>query len=157
MSRESRTTIAAVLNEGERRLFYQQPLSGQRHGLRVMERLRRAGHQARPLLAAALLHDIGKTRYSYRWWDRSLVVAIDFLWPEKAAEWGQHSERPNRLQRPFVVKRHHPAWGAEAAAAVGSCAQTVALIAGHQERVEQWEDDETARMLRSLQWADDLS
>ncbi len=50
----------ALLSGGEMALFLSMAKRDQRHGLRVMEHLRREGQTDQDLLAAALLHDCGK-------------------------------------------------------------------------------------------------
>jgi putative nucleotidyltransferase with HDIG domain len=105
-------------------------------------------------LAAALLHDIGKTRYPLSVWDRILIVVGGALFPGRASAWGNGSL--DGWRRPFVVRAHHPAWGAEMAAAAGSRGRVVELIRRHQdELVQEREDDD--RLLARLQWADDQS
>lgn len=147
--------IQAVLTPGEYGLFRRFAPGDQRHGYDVMQTLRAAGHADPALLAAALLHDIGKTRARVTVLDRTLVVLFGLLAPARMEAWGQGE--PAGWQRPFVVKVQHPAWGAEMAAAAGSTSRTVALILRHQDALPATDQTEEDRLLRQLQWADDLN
>jgi hypothetical protein len=114
--------------------------------------LRSAGHDDPDLLAAALLHDIGKTRYRMPIWVRSLLVLAEAFVPGRVARWGEGEAKGWR--RPFVVRARHAEWGAEMAKAAGSRPLTVALIGRHDKGVGTaggYEDE----LLGRLQWADD--
>lgn len=147
--------IQAVLTPAEYVLFRRFGRSDQRHGYCVMRTLRSAGVEEQALLAAALLHDVGKTRARVTVLDRTLVVVFGILAPATVARWGQGE--PVGWQRPFVVKAQHPAWGAEMAAAAGSMQRTVTLILRHQDSLPAQDQTEEDRLLRLLQWADDLN
>ncbi|MBN1145768.1 MAG: HD domain-containing protein [Anaerolineales bacterium] len=112
-------------------LFLRLQASEQAHSLSVFRRLREH-HETNPdLLAAALLHDVGKSRFPLRLWERVEIVLGRKLCPERAKRWGQAEARGWR--RPFVIAEQHAAWGAEMAAGAGASAMTVALIGRHQE------------------------
>lgn len=153
LTREEKVEIAQILNPGELELFFRQDLSGQQHALRVMRTLIKSGHDDIELLAAALLHDVGKADALLRWWDRPLVVLAQAFLPARSALWASGSDIG--WHRPFVVKKCHPEWGAAAAAASGSSPLTVSLIQKHEELLyiedEQSKED---RLLTLLQWAD---
>jgi hypothetical protein len=154
LSETARAAVAARLRPAEVALFDLFSPSDQWHSYRVMRSLEEAGHAEPDLLTAALLHDVGKTRVPLSVWERSLIVLGGMLWPGKTAVWGQNA--PSGWQRPFVVKAQHPAWGAEMAAAAGSSPQAIELIRRHQDKVGETAVGETNRLLRLLQWADDL-
>ena len=146
--------IRAILSDAEFELFLRFDSGEQGHSYRVMDTLQNAGHDQPELWQAALLHDVGKTRSPLSVWDRSLIVVVKRVMPEKTAVWGQNSTQG--WQRPFVVKAQHPAWGAEMAAAAGSSALVVALIRRHQDDLlETAVSEEEDKLLRLLQWADD--
>lgn len=146
------TEIQTRLTSAEFALFQQFTASDQWHSYRVMQTLHTAGHDNPSLLAAALLHDIGKTRARVTVLDRTLAVLAGKLVPARAEAWGQGGV--DGWQRPFVVKAQHPAWGAEMAAAAGSPPLTVALIRRHQDPLPAQDNCEEDRLLRLLQHAD---
>jgi putative nucleotidyltransferase with HDIG domain len=145
--------IAAILSPAEQDLFGHFTPADQRHSYRVLRTLRDAGYNEPDLLAAALLHDIGKVREPLSAWDRTIIVVGEALFPGRAEAWGRGSLRSWR--RPFVARARHPAWGAEMASAAGSRPRVVELIRRHQARPDGPAADEFERFLSILQWADD--
>ncbi|NJN81577.1 MAG: prephenate dehydrogenase/arogenate dehydrogenase family protein [Caldilineaceae bacterium] len=81
VSAEESELAADLLPAGAAALFDQMPVDAQRHSLNVFYTLRGAGFDQPDLLAAALLHDVGKTatgRNGARltlWWRGPLVLA----------------------------------------------------------------------------------
>lgn len=146
-----------MLSEREWALFRRYSLEDQWHSYRVFCTLQAAGHTQPELLAAALLHDVGKTRLPLSGWERSLIVLAQFLLPAQAATWGKG--QPHGWRRPFVVRTRHPAWGADMARAAGSHPLTVSLIYYHQDALASSDVAEIGaaevQLLRYLQWADD--
>jgi hypothetical protein len=153
LSAAEREEIERVLSPSEQAVFYGQPNGGQQHGYRVMQTLLQAGHDDHHLLAAALLHDVGKYRLAYRIWDRALVVVAQRLAPSRVGEWGRH--RATGWRRPFVVKLQHGCWGAESARRAGSSELTVRLIELHQETVLPATAADISGQWCLLRWADD--
>jgi hypothetical protein len=150
-----RLEIDSVLSSGEKNLFYQLQLSDQWHAYRVYSSLQEAGQTQPDLLAAAFLHDLGKSRMTLSVWDRILIVVADRLMPQKAKNWGQgdlHS-----WKRPFVVRYKHAQWGAEMARSAGSSALAIALIRRHQDPLPRKPQSFEDELLGQLQWADDLN
>lgn len=158
---EARERITAVLTPEEIALFDQFSLSDQQHSYQVLRTLQANGQAHPDLLAAALLHDVGKTRAPLSIWQRSLIVLAQAFVPGKTAVWGQG--RVDSWQRPFVVKTQHPIWGAEMARAANSRPLTIELIRRHQEHLPETPAlsgaevavTEIDQLLRHLQWADD--
>jgi hypothetical protein len=116
----------------------------------VLRDLKRAGETHPSLLAAALLHDAGKSTARVTPLARSVFVVIKRLAPG----------RLNRLastgwRKPLVALRDHPRVGAEWAREAGCDALTVALIERHQERVARGSPSEEDRLLSALQAVDD--
>lgn len=148
----TQTEVERILKPAQQALFYSQPPTGQQHGYRVMRTLSLAGHDDLDLLAAALLHDVGKYRFPYRLWDRAVVVLAERLAATRATAWGRLPAAGWR--RPFVVKRQHPAWGAESAREAGCSAVTVQLIGLHQDNQTPGQVDGLGEQLALLQWAD---
>jgi hypothetical protein len=127
-----RAAALAWLPGPARVVFRSWPPAYQCHHLAVFRRLWCAGCRDSDVLAAALLHDMGKIdgRRQVGLWQRTLVVLIQG-WP-----WALErlSEPPAPGWRyGFYLHRHHPEIGAAQAAALGCSPRTVALIAAHQD------------------------
>jgi putative nucleotidyltransferase with HDIG domain len=103
-----------------------------RHSLEITRRLIASGEAESDLLAAALLHDVGKSRSPLNLWERAIVVLAKRLIPGAFQRWGA-SEEMRGFKRIFVVAEQHAAWGAEMAAAAGASKLTARLIRQHQE------------------------
>lgn len=144
--------IGGVLSPLQLVLFRRQSYNEQQHGYRVMHKLRAAGYDAPDLLAAALLHDVGKTVAPIRWWDRVVVVLVEALLPGMARDWGQGP--PRGWRRPFVVRARHADWGAAEVLAAESTPITVTLVRHHQDELSTEVRSEADRLLHLLQWAD---
>jgi putative nucleotidyltransferase with HDIG domain len=123
------------------------------HSLYVLETLLHMGESNPSLLMAALLHDIGKTRYPYTLPERVIVVLTRKFFPTLAKRWGAGD--PQTWRRPFVISQQHPAWSAEMVAQAGADPLTIELIAAHQRKMDHAPQDETERLLAALQAADD--
>ena len=152
LSAAARRKVVAALSPGELALFDRFSLADQWHSYRVLCDLRRAGYNDPDLVTAALLHDVGKTRYPLSAWDRTLIVLGAVLFPRRSVAWGQG--RVDSWRRPFVVRARHPQWGAEMAVAVGVGPVAVELIGRHQDKLAK-APGELTELLRALQWADD--
>ncbi|MCC6628475.1 MAG: hypothetical protein IT340_13885 [Chloroflexi bacterium] len=129
---EPERAAALVWLPGPARVVFRSlPAADQCHHLAVYRRLWALGCRDGDLLAAALLHDIGKVdgRRCVRLWQRVVVVLLR-PWP---AVLGRLAVAPpNALRYGFYLHAHHPALGASQAAALGCSDRTVALIAAHQ-------------------------
>jgi putative nucleotidyltransferase with HDIG domain len=110
-------------------LFLNLSASEQVHSLNVFLRLCDQGEQSPDVLSAALLHDVGKSRYPLRIWERVAVVIGQALALRQTELWSQ--SEPRGWKRPFVIARRHADWGAEMAAACGASPLTVDLIRRH--------------------------
>ena len=128
---EDLSLARSVLSTPQMRLFEQLQPSEQVHSINICRRLIQLGEMQPDLLVAALLHDVGKSRYPLHTWDRALIVLAGAIFPNKTKIWGQG--RPQGWQRAFVVAQRHPAWGAEMAAGAGASPLTVTIIQRHQE------------------------
>jgi hypothetical protein len=133
-------------------LFRQMRLSEQNHCLRVMHTLRAQGCNHPDLLVAALLHDVGKTRYPLTLFGRTLPVLVKAVAPRLARRLSQGE--PCGLRRPFVVVERHPQWGAEMLAEAGASPLAVTLTRRHQEHLSHPPQSEEDRLLLLLQAAD---
>ncbi len=135
-------------------LFLAMPGYDREHAWAVFEALRSAGHDHPDLLAAALLHDVGKSGSGaarIRIWHRVATVLLRAFWPGAMERIGQ--DRPENWRRPFFVQQHHAALGAELARAAGCSAGAVELIRRHEDACQGGEDD----LLAALQAADSLN
>jgi hypothetical protein len=146
----------AVLTPHQMILFERLHPSEQRHSLRVMGALQEKGENNPDLLKAALLHDVGKSRYPLRLYERVMIVLGKAVIPRLTKRWGQGP--PRGWRRPFVVAEQHPEWGARMSADAGASPLTQSLIRRHQEELPPegascLED----RLLDNLQRTDDQS
>lgn len=151
------------LNPAQMELFARMQPSEQAHSMRVYKHLMAeplSRDADRDLLVAALLHDVGKSRYPLTLWERVLIVLLRSLFPQQSRSWGaERAAREGSLERlswhrPFIISEQHPHWGAEMAAAAGASTLTVSLILRHQDAVDN--DPVTLEdcMLKRLQAAD---
>jgi putative nucleotidyltransferase with HDIG domain len=136
-------------------LFQQMQLAEQAHALRVFSLVKAGGHHEQALLEAALLHDIGKSRFRLSAWERSWIVLGNALFPDRIKAWG--NGQPVGWRRSFVVSERHPEWGAEMAAAAGAGELTVKLVREHQTASPDGFSTEEADLLAVLQQADNQS
>jgi hypothetical protein len=134
-------------------LFRRMQPSEQAHALQVFGRLRASGQRDRGLLAAALLHDVGKILYPLSVWERVIIVVVKHLFPKAIRRWGM--ARPRGLRRPFVVAARHAEWGADLAARAGASPRTVELIRRHQDPPDPHPGSRAERLLAVLRQADD--
>lgn len=114
-------------------LFEAMPAYDRRHALKVMRGLRQQGHADPDLLAAALLHDVGKTAYPsgrLRLGHRVAVVLLNALSPGALERLGRR--QPGRWLLPFYVQQHHASIGAELAQQAGCTPAMVELIRRHE-------------------------
>jgi hypothetical protein len=130
-------------------LFRRMQASEQVHAYTVLEHLKAGGQTDPDLLAAALLHDAGKTLYPLSVLDRVIVVLGSRFFRKGAARWS--AGIPAGVRRPFVVAAQHPAWGADLAFQAGASPRTVELIRRHHDPHSS--DDP---LLIALQAADDI-
>ncbi|HML24932.1 MAG TPA: HD domain-containing protein [Aggregatilinea sp.] len=149
------TRAARHLTPDQFALYRRMRRAERQHSLRVLDALLAGGHDDPDLLAAALLHDVGKIRTAFFLPEKVLVVLVKAFAPSRYWAWG--SESAHGWRRPFAVSVQHPAWGAEMAAAAGSTPRTVELIRRHQDLLDGPPSTETDRLLRALQAVDDRS
>ncbi|NDJ52406.1 MAG: HD domain-containing protein [Chloroflexi bacterium] len=136
-------------------LFERMRPSERLHGLRVMQTLKAAGYDHPDLMVAALLHDVGKSRYGLNLLDRVIIVILRRLWPAWAKKAAQGS--PNGWRRALVISEQHPIWSAEDLKEAGASPLAVRLARCHANPVAQPPQNEEDRLLAALQWADDLN
>ena len=147
--------VAEVLSPELLTLFKRMRRSEQIHCLHVMHYLRERGHQHPDLLIAALLHDVGKSRYPLTLAGRTMAVLIRKFLPKQYERWAQ--SKPQGWRRPFVIAVQHPIWSAEDMAAAGASPLAVALARRHQTIPDSPPRDEEDRLLLLLREADRAS
>lgn len=154
--------VARVLSPEAQALFARQAPQDQRHALAVYETLCQRGYTSRDLLAAALLHDVGKAVVRLRPWQRGVFVLAERLAPGAL-------ERVTRgptqgLWHSFALYASHAEIGSRWAEDVGCSPATVRLIRRHEEQlatcqtsVEGEDVPEEDRLLAALQAADNVN
>ena len=139
-----------------------------RHALHVLRALQATGRTEPDLLAAALLHDAGKSGQQpgqrleeqgvgrragrVRLWHRVATVLLRVAWPGLLERIGEDS-RPGGWRYPFYVHLHHAAIGASLAEQAGCSPRTVDLIRRHKDPAAVAGDP----LLVALQGADNES
>ena len=144
-----------VLSPDAQKLFRRMSVSDQHHSLNVMRTLRLQGQTAPDVLAAALLHDVGKSAVWIAPWHRAIIVLTAHFAPGVLA-WLTRGE-PHGWRRPFVIHRQHSEIGAEWAAQAGCSPLTVSLIRRHPEPLRHAPQDEAEWLLVALQRADGVN
>lgn len=128
-------------------LFAGMQIADRRHALDVAGRLLAAGQADPDLLAAAMLHDVGKGR-RLRLWHRVSGVLLAAVAPRALNALA--SPDADSWRHPFHIFLHHPATSAEAALAAGCSQRTADLIRGTTEPSD-------ALLLAALRRADEAS
>jgi putative nucleotidyltransferase with HDIG domain len=111
-------------------LYYQMGKSDRIHSLRVFRALVDAGESDPDLLAAALLHDVGKSKAPLCPLERTMVVLANLFAPDRVVHWGEGD--PRGWRKSFVVAIQHPHWGSEMVREYGSSELLAYLIREHQ-------------------------
>lgn len=134
-------------------LFAQMRRVERQHSIRVLQALRQDGYRQPDLLAAALLHDVGKIHTDFYLLEKVLVVLVKALCATLYYRWGSGPARGWR--RPFVVSVQHPIWGAEMVAEAGGSPLAVELIRRHADPPPAAPVTDADHLLLALQTADD--
>lgn len=135
-------------------VFDQMNRDEQLHSLAVLRDVLVQGETPTDLAVATLLHDVGKSRYPIRVWQKTLVVMVRAVAPAAYARWSNGSPL-NLWERPFVVYGQHPAWSAEILSEAGASEIVCWLAAHHADAVERWQKHPYVGWLRRLKQADD--
>jgi hypothetical protein len=147
------TEVEAELGPDLFSLFSQMTPFDQEHSIRVYWMLLACDETDPDLLAAGLLHDVGKSRYPLPIYERAIVVLFRDLFANR--ELGT-SGSIRWWERPFYNAQRHPSWGADMVLKHGGSEKTAALIRCHQDHLPTTPSaaDEMDRMLRVLQDVD---
>jgi len=133
---------ASYLSPAALELFRTMPRYDRRHALAVAQSLVQEGYNNPHLIAAALLHDAGKT-YSRQGrvtlWHRVMVV-LGRAFAPALLEWlgraPASGARIPRWRQPFHTQQHHAALGAAIALQAGCSPDTADLIRRHESCAE---------------------
>ena len=152
MSDADRCEADAVLNPAAREWFHSLPHDLQWHGVQVLHDLKRAGIDRSDVLAAALLHDAGKSEGPNGPLVRTFIVLARHLAPAWSARRKEIDYRATRgMNRALAIAYQHPEIAAERSAACGCDPITIDLIRHHQD-AERSRDD---ALLQLFQRVDD--
>ena len=144
------------LSPAELAAFRTMSRTEQLHSLNVLrDVLKQQPESPGALAAAALLHDVGKSRYHLAVWQKTLAVLLAALHPSLARSIGQ-GESLSALRAPFAVSVHHAKWGAEILRRCGSDADVIWLVRHHQDPLDQWRNHACYEWLKRLQAADQV-
>lgn len=163
-SSDDMALVHTLLTVSQRTIFTQMQNSEQAHALLVLRKLLNQREDDQDLLIAALLHDVGKSRFPLRLWERVVVVLARKICPGCVQRWGErdfgNEQAPHGWRRAFMIAVGHPVWGAEMAAQAGCSQMTINLIRRHQEKIPVFEAQDLCMedsLLLKLQAADDES
>jgi hypothetical protein len=123
--------VRSLLPPPEIDLFVRMQGRDQKHSFRVLRWLQRSAAErgvtlSRPLIEAALLHDVGKGRLAT--WHRVAFVLLDAATPRLARR--VERERGHGWRNALWRLRHHAHLGAARLAAAGVDPRVVELVAG---------------------------
>jgi hypothetical protein len=147
---------AAYLSPDLLSCFRQMRRGEQLHSLNVLRSVLAQGSTPDDLAVAALLHDVGKVRYAFPTWQKTLVVLVKAAAP--GLFWRLAQGDPRRWWlRPFVVSGQHPAWGAAMIAAAGASEGAAWLVAHHADSLADHAQHPDLYLLKRLRQADDAN
>lgn len=149
----ARESLQPHLTSTQYLLFRRMQPSEQAHAYQIFKSLKASGQTNPDLLAAALLHDVGKILYPLSILERAMIVLGMRFLPGAAQRWAAGT--PSGLRRPFVVAARHAEWGADLASKAGANPRAVELIRHHQDPMLPDTDLDTQRLLTALQAADE--
>ncbi|MBI3256654.1 MAG: hypothetical protein HYZ59_02575 [Actinobacteria bacterium] len=142
----------SMLLPGEQVLWRQMSGADQRHSAGVARRVERAlgAEASRPVLAAALLHDVGKIEADLGTWGRVAATLVGLVvGRDRARTW---VDRPGTLRR-LGLYHAHAGGGADLLAVAGSDLLTIAWAREHHLPPGHWTIDPV--VAHALKDADD--
>jgi hypothetical protein len=134
LSPQERQEVAGQLSADALRLFESMSPADQRHALRVFRGVQARGWSDRDILAAALLHDVGKAAGRVPFWTRPVVVIGKRCAPRLLTRLTVYPPEGNRLprwRRSLSAAWWHAEVGADLAAAAGLSERTIHYIRMH--------------------------
>jgi hypothetical protein len=145
--------LSPYLSPAQQTLFHRMQPAEQAHAFQVLDHLKASGFDNPDLLAAALLHDVGKVLYPLSLFDRVVIVLGRRFFPRAVRRWEEGT--PRGLRRPFVVAARHAEWGADLATQAGASSLTVELVRRHQASPADQAGSPIEHLLAALQAADE--
>lgn len=149
--RDEAEIVGPHLSPALNTLFFQMSGTDRAHSIRVLAKLQEDDEHDPDLLAAALLHDVGKCLSPLTSIERTMAVLAERWLPSRVDVWSQGE--PNGWRKPFVVSRQHPSWGSNMVREAGSSETIAKLIHAHQSTTGTG-DQRTDDLLLKLQQAD---
>lgn len=133
LSAEERAEVASWLPVRAQELFNTMSAADQRHSLRVCRGLQERGCMNAEMLAAALLHDVGKAEGRVPFWTRPAIVIGKRMSPGLLSRLTSYpvDESCRGWRRSLSYAWHHADIGADLAAAAGLSPRAVLLIRTH--------------------------
>ncbi len=142
------------LTQRELAAFTRMSRADQLHSLNVLRSVLRAEPAAPAVLtAAALLHDVGKSRYHLAVWQKTLAVLMLRFAPGLSQKLS-HEESFSKWRALFVVRRNHPKWSGELLRECGSDTVVIWLAENHHGDAKHYRDHKYISLLTTLQAAD---
>lgn len=126
--------VARLLPKSALVLFQTMSPADQRHSLRVCQGLQARGCDEADMLAAALLHDVGKAQGRVPFWTRPVIVVGKLLFPRLLVRITVYPSKGRplpRWRRALGYAWYHAEVGAELAAQVGLSERAVLYIRTH--------------------------
>lgn len=152
MTSQDWSFLDAYLTPNLLRVFSAMSPRDQAHCVRVTRRLYDQGSRDPDLIAAALLHDAGKSLRPLSLFERVLIVLANPLRPSPD---GRKPTKPSPgLRGAFETGDHHPEWGARLIHAAGGGERVVSLVRNHQSKDIDRDGLEFSGQLADLQAAD---
>lgn len=151
------TLAASALTPPQLALFRQMSRGEQLHSLNVLRTiLEQESHTPDDLAAAALLHDVGKSRYRLSIAQKSLAIIVHKALPGLYRSLSR-GDTLNLWRAPFIVRQQHPRWGAEMLRQTHTAERVLWLVEHHQDAAAKWQNHPHYELLRRLQRADNMN
>lgn len=142
------------LTQREFAAFQSMSRAEQLHSLNVLRAVLEAEPNAPTALTkAALLHDVGKSRYHMAVWQKTLSVFMLAFAPGLSRR-HSNDDMLSKWRSPLVVRARHPKWSGEILRECGSDSAVIWLAENHQKDEARFRDHEYYPLLIELQAAD---
>jgi hypothetical protein len=127
------------------------------HSINVFRSVRQQSEDP-DLLAAALLHDVGKIVVPLGLWEKVFIVLVRKFGLQRFFESEESLDsKPAGPARGLVVAERHPAWGAQLAHRAGANRTVVQLIRRHQDPLPPEPESREDELLAILKAADEAN